>query len=171
MNIVLLGFMGTGKSVVGKLIARRLKMQYLDIDEEIEKEENMTISQVFSQFGEEYFRSKESEVVSKISEKESLVISAGGGVVLKPGNLENLAKKGILFCLDASPEVIFERTHHYTHRPLLQTSEPLKAIQELLKQREKNYAQIENHIDTSYLSPEEVAKRVIVIYKVQREKK
>ena len=171
MNIVLLGFMGTGKTVVGKIVARKLKMVYVDIDEEIEKESKLTISQIFSQFGEEHFRGLEKKAVLKISQRDNQVISAGGGIVLNSRNIETLRKNGLLFCLDARVDVIFKRTRGFTHRPLLEAPAPLKAISEILKKREKNYARIKNHIDTSDLTPEEVGKKVIVAFRNKQKMK
>ncbi len=140
-------------------------MEYVDIDTEIEKEAKSSISRIFSQFGEEHFRSKEKEMVAKISRKSNQVISAGGGVVLNFENIENLEKDGLLFCLEATPEVIFERTRRHKHRPLLETANPQEAIREILKKREKNYQRVENHIDTSHLTPEEVAEKIIVVFR------
>ncbi len=165
MNIVLLGFMGTGKTAVGKMVARKLKMKYVDIDGEIEKETKMTISHIFVEFGEEYFRELEKKMVLKISRQDKQVISAGGGVVLNPENIENLKSNGFLICLDASVEVIYRRTRRFAHRPLIKTADPQKSIGELLKKREKHYAVIKNHIDTSDLTKEEVAEQIITGFK------
>ncbi len=171
MNIVLLGFMGTGKTVIGKLLAAKLKMRYIDIDEEIEKEEKSTISRIFSRLGEEHFRSLEKKKVAEISQGDNQVISSGGGVVLNPENIKNLERDGVLFCLEAAPEVIFERTRRYTHRPLLETAGPQKAIEALLRKRSGYYQKIKNHIDTSDLNPEEVAQKVIRIYRENKKNK
>lgn len=170
MNIVLLGFMGTGKTVVGKLLAGKLEMRYIDIDEEIEKEEKSTIGRIFSRRGEEYFRSLEKKKVSEISQGDNQVISSGGGVVLDSDNIKNLERGGMLFCLDAGPDVIFERTRRHTHRPLLETADPQKAIEALLRKRSGYYQKIKNHIDTSALSPEEAAQKVIRIYRGNKQK-
>jgi len=145
-------------------------MVYIDIDEEIAKENKLTISQIFSQFGEEHFRELEKKAVLKISQRDNQVISAGGGVVLNSENIVNLRKNGLLFCLDARADVILKRTRRFTHRPLLETPDPLKAISEILKKREKNYARIKNHIDTSDLTPEVVGREVIDIYRTETPK-
>ena len=171
MNIVLLGFMGTGKTVVGKLLAKKLEMRYIDIDEEIERGEKLTISRIFSRLGEEHFRSLEKKKVAEIAQGDNQVISAGGGVVINPENIRNLERDGLLFCLDARPDVIFERTRRHTHRPLLKTDISQKTIEVLLRKRNGYYQKIKNHIDTSALSPEETAQRVICIYQRDKTKK
>ncbi len=167
MNIVLLGFMGTGKTVVGKLLAKKLGMRYIDIDTEIEKEEKLTISRIFSRLGEGHFRSLEKKKVSEISQGENQIISAGGGVVLNLENIRNLERDGVLFCLEARPDIIFERTCRHSHRPLLETADPQKAIEALLRKRKEYYQKVKNRIDTSDLTPEEVAEKVINIYEVE----
>lgn len=170
MNIVLLGFMGTGKTAVGRVLAGKLKMRYVDIDTEIEKRENKKISEIFEKSGEKRFRELEKKMVSEISGRDNQVISAGGGVVLNQENIANLEKNGFLICLDAEPSVIYERTHRYIHRPLLEKKDPKKEIKELLNRRAPFYAKIKNHIDTSNLDIFEVAEKIIGIYKKHEKK-
>ncbi len=160
-NIVLLGFMGTGKTAVGKRVAEKLEMEYLDIDDLIEKEAGMSISEVFSRFGEEYFRNLESKIAGQVSAYENKVIAAGGGIVLRKENLDNLRRSGILICLTARPEVILERTKKEHHRPLLEVDYPLETIKELLAYRAPFYAQADHSLDTSDLTVEQVVEKVI----------
>ncbi|MCM8765441.1 MAG: shikimate kinase [Candidatus Omnitrophica bacterium] len=164
-NIILVGFMGTGKTVVAQELARRLKREYVSLDELIEEREKRPITKIFAESGENYFRDVESQVVKEISDRENLVIDAGGGVVIREENVKNLKKNGVLICLKASPEVIFKRTKNYTHRPLLNVTQPLERIKELLKIREPYYACADYFIDTSEVSISEVVEKILEIVK------
>ena len=118
MNIVLTGFMGTGKSTVGKILAKKLKMGYVNTDEIIEEKEKKKISQIFEEDGEDYFRKKEREVIKDISKDNHQVIDLGGGAIIKEENLKDLRKNGLIICLTASLEEIMKRTEE-EERPLL----------------------------------------------------
>lgn len=159
MNIVLLGFMGTGKSSVGERLAKRLGMRYLDMDEVIEEEEGITVREIFERYGEPYFRDKESEICRRISTLDGYVISTGGGVVLREENMDCLRKNGLLISLTARPEVIYKRIHKDKTRPLLQGN-PIKRIRELLTFREPYYRKADLLVDTSSLSIQEVVERI-----------
>src|SRR3972149_7672422 len=111
-NIVLVGFMGTGKSVVGKKLAKVLKRELVDTDKLIEKKAGKPIPDIFSENGEPYFRELESKVIEDISKKEKCIIITGGGVVLREENITNLKKNGVIICLNASPKIIYERVKH-----------------------------------------------------------
>ncbi|MCD5391059.1 shikimate kinase [candidate division NPL-UPA2 bacterium] len=160
-NIVLLGFMGTGKTAVGKKLARKLKMEYLDVDDLIEEEAGIPISEIFSRFGEERFRNLESKMVEKVSQYDNKVMATGGGIVLRKENMDSLRRNGILVCLTATPEVILERTKGEHHRPLLEVDYPLATIKELLKFRAPYYAQADYSLDTSSLTIDQVVEEVI----------
>ncbi len=164
MNITLVGFMGTGKSIVGKHLAKRLKMGYIDLDEIIEKKENRPISQIFTQEGEEYFRRIENQVTEELSKLEGYVISTGGGVVLEEENVKFLRKKGVIVCLKAAPEIIWERTKNNQERPLLEGfSDKKKRIKELLKERTPFYNQADIIIDTSSCLVSQTVERIVKI--------
>ncbi len=160
-NIVLTGFMGTGKTEVGRLIAKSLGYTFVDADTEIELQEKMPITEIFKRFGEPYFRDIESQVIKKLSEMEKVVISTGGGAVLREENIKNLRKKGIIICLQATPETIYERTKQDTSRPLLQVENPLQRIKELLEIRQPYYEKADIMIDTDNKTPEEIAQEII----------
>lgn len=160
-NIVLTGFMGTGKTVVSKIISKKLGYKLIDIDSIIEKEQNMTITDIFKHFGETKFREIESDVIKRISDIENAVISTGGGAVLKEENLNNLKKRGIIFCLSATPETILKRTINNNTRPLLQVENPLEKIKELLNIRRPFYEKADFIIDTENRSPFEIADEII----------
>jgi len=153
--------MGTGKSVVGKELAKKLKMEFVEMDKEIEHQERMKIKDIFEKFGEKYFRDKETELVKKISDKEGIVISTGGGVVLRKENMEALRKKGIIVCLWASPENILKRIKETNERPLLNVADPLKKIKKMLAQRQKYYEKADISIHTDGYSPLQIVKEII----------
>ncbi|MCX7724573.1 MAG: shikimate kinase [Thermodesulfovibrio sp.] len=163
-NIVLIGFMGTGKSTVGKIISKKLNFTYTDIDELIERAMGMKISEIFEKFGEERFRDIETEMVKIVTKKDGQVISTGGGVVLREENILNLKNSGILFCLKANPEKIFERIKNCKNRPLLMVENPKDRIKELMDKRKPFYEKADFIIDTDDLSAEEVAEKIIKNY-------
>ena len=162
MNIVLVGFMGTGKSGIGKLLAKRLGMEYLDTDEIIEKRQRKSIYQIFEEKGEDYFRKVESEVVEEVAELNGYVIATGGGVVLKQVNVNLLRKRGVIICLRADPQIIWQRVKDNNQRPLLSGfSNRKEKIRKLLKERAPFYSKADLTIDTSYLSEEKVVDKIV----------
>ncbi len=148
-NVVLVGFMATGKSTVGPELASRLSFQVVDTDDLIEEKAGKPISDIFAQEGEEAFRDLESEVALEVSRRRGHVIITGGGIVLRERNMAALKEAGPVFCLSASPEEILKRTDGTNHRPLLQSEKPLKRIQDLLKTRQPFYARSDYTIDTT----------------------
>lgn len=160
-NVVLTGFMGTGKTSTGKLLAYRLGKSFVDIDKQIEKKMGMSIPDIFSQHGEAYFRAAEHEVVAKVAGYKNAVIATGGGVVLNARNMECLRQKGIVICLTATPDVILERTGRRPTRPLLQCANPRQIIVDLLAKRKPLYDQADFQIDSSALTPYGVTEEII----------
>ena len=152
--------MGTGKTRVAKMLAGRLGMKYVSTDDLIEKREKTTISEIFAKRGEGYFREVEKDVVSEASLAEGVVIDAGGGAIIKPENVLNLKKKGVLICLWAEPEVILERTKKCADRPLLSVGDPLGRIKKLLETRKPFYERADYHVHTSRMSAERVADEI-----------
>ncbi|MEW6008700.1 MAG: shikimate kinase [Candidatus Omnitrophota bacterium] len=160
-NIYLVGFMGTGKSVVAKVLAKRLNLKFIDMDTLIEKKEGLKIKDIFAERGETYFRQLEKETVKELSAKLDTVVACGGGVVLDKDNLNILKATGSIICLNARPEIILKRCENCTDRPLLNIENPKKRIEELLRFRAPFYAQAHFNIDTSDLSVEEVAEKIL----------
>jgi shikimate kinase len=160
-NIVLTGFMGTGKTAVGRELSRLLNMKLVDVDTEIEKCEQMTINEIFKQFGELRFREIETEMIRELSERKDVIISTGGGAVLRQENVDILRKQGIIICLMATPETILKRTSHSSHRPLLQVEDPFGKIKELLDFRRPFYEKADIMIDTDGKTPRQIAEEVI----------
>ncbi len=163
-NLVLTGFMGAGKSTVGRRLAEKLKLRYVDTDAEIERRAKMSIPEIFEKHGEAYFRELERRVVEEVSELEGCVIVTGGGVVLNRENILNLRKKGIIVYLHAEPEVVYERLRGDSSRPLLRVENPLKRIRELMRERAPRYAEHDCSVDTSGLSVEQVVEKVAEFY-------
>ncbi len=160
-NIVLTGFMGTGKTEVGKILSLKLGYALVDADTEIEKEQKMTITEIFKQYGELKFRDIEADVIRRLSMMENTIISTGGGVVMRQESMDNLRKNGVIVCLAASPETILRRTGNNNDRPLLQVENPLQKIKELLEFRKPYYEKADIMIDTENKSPIEVAEEII----------
>jgi shikimate kinase len=161
MKIVLTGFMGTGKSVVGRRLAERLGLPFIDLDDAIEAAAAMTITEIFASEGESGFRRREREIIAHMADRGTCVIATGGGAVLDPENIRNLKTGALLVCLAAEPTVILRRLGADTHRPLLQTSDRLARICDLLEQRAPAYAQADLSIDTSEAGIEEIVDRIV----------
>ena len=160
-NIILTGFMGTGKSSVGKEISIIRNMGFIDTDDEIQKQYG-PINDIFERHGEQYFRKCENEVVLNLAQFSGIVIATGGGLVLNPKNVEALQKSGIFFCLTAPPNEIFKRLtakEETKIRPLLNTPDPLTTITEMLKSRRNIYDTF-IQIDTVEKTPEDIAKEI-----------
>ncbi len=160
-NIILVGFMGTGKSVVGKKLAARLNRDFLELDDMIELREKRPIKDIFEKKGESCFRLVEKEVVKKAAHRKNIVISAGGGAIVDEENFKNLKNSGTIICLKASPEIILKRTIGLKTRPLLNVPDPKKKIEELLKKREPYYNKADFGIETDNLSIDEVVLKII----------
>lgn len=163
-NLILVGFMGTGKTAVGQAAARALGFAYVDCDELIEQKAGKAISRIFAEDGEPHFRDLETEVIRSLAARDRHVVATGGGCVLRDENWEALRRAGLVVCLAARPEVIFERTRHHTHRPLLQTPDPMARIHELLDRRVPFYARADHAVDTSDLTMEEVVARLLELW-------
>jgi shikimate kinase len=160
-NIVLTGFMGTGKTAVGRELSRLLNMELIDVDTEIEKSHRITINEIFKKFGEPRFREIETEMVQKLSEQRNVIISTGGGAVLKQENMDALRKQGVIVCLMATPETILKRTIRSSNRPLLHVEDPLGRIKELLHFRMPFYEKADIMIDTDGKTPLQIAEEII----------
>lgn len=163
--------MGTGKSSIGRIVADALEFEFVDTDAMIETQSNRTIADIFATNGEPVFRKLEEQVVEQLTSRQKLVISTGGGLVMNPDNLTSLKSHALVVCLWASAETIFERVRTQTHRPLLQTADPLAKIKELLDVRGPTYRQADVLIHTGLRSPREVALQVIHQFNLARKSK
>lgn len=162
-NIIIVGFMGTGKTTIATRLAARLKMEYLSTDDLIEKREKRTINEIFTKDGEDRFRDIESEIVREVSGMENVVIDAGGGVVLREENMANFKSNGIVICLTADEDIVMERTKKYKHRPLLNVEDPKQRIRTLLAKRAPYYAKADHCIDTGKLTVKQVVEEIVNI--------
>lgn len=160
-NIILTGFMGTGKSSVGRLVAERLGRTFIDIDQVIEEETGLSIPDIFRDLGEPYFRELERRAIREVIRKRGLVVATGGGAIVDPENLRLLKGAGLLICLTASPEAIYERVKGDRRRPLLAPGDKLMVIKRLMKEREEFYRKADVIIDTTSKGLEAVAEEVI----------
>jgi shikimate kinase len=160
-NLTLIGFMGTGKSSVGRFIAQALHFTFLDTDQVIEFRAHKTISEVFDQDGEPAFRVWEKRVVAELTSRTKTVISTGGGLPATQENLDSLKTHSLVVCLWASPETIYERVRDHDHRPLLSEADPQQKIRELLAVREPFYRQADVLVNTEQRNVREVAVQVI----------
>jgi len=157
-NIYFTGFMASGKTRVGKMLAKRLRLNYVDSDSFIVERTGKSISEIFEQDGEARFRELEKEAIKEISKKERMVVSLGGGAVARPENVHAIKNSGILICIKAEPEVLSERIGRNDKRPLMAGLEPkarLAKIKTMLAEREKFYANADFSIDSDELGPEE----------------
>ena len=161
MNIVLTGFMGTGKSFIGKAIARKLAWDYYDTDEMIEKQVGMSVADIFAKKGEPHFRDLETKTVKLLSVIDKVIIATGGGIVLRKENMDELMKKGVVVCLTATPQKILERTKTNKSRPLLNVKDPVARIQELLDSRKEYYSRSHLIVDTTDLTPDQSADKIL----------
>ena len=154
-NLVLIGFMGTGKTSLGKLLANRLGRGFVDLDKKIERDAGMTIPKIFELHGEKYFRELEKKAVREVSERKNLVIATGGGTVKDAENVRLLKNSGVMICLTTDPEEIFRRTERCGERPVLDGGgeKRLETIKKLLAEREIFYSQADYTIDTTDWSP------------------
>jgi shikimate kinase len=167
-NIALIGFMGTGKTSVGRLVAEVLHFEFLDTDELIEEYTGRSIPDIFSKDGEPAFRALEKKVVEELASKTKTVIATGGGLPTNPDNLAQLKSFALVVCLWASEEKIWERVRHQSHRPLLLDADPQKKIHDFLAVRGPFYRQADVLVNTGLRSPREVAQQIALQFKLAR---
>lgn len=163
MNIILIGMRGSGKTTVGKILARKLQKEFIEMDELIAKKVNMSIAKIVKQHGWDYFRDRETEIVKEIIEKDNVVISAGGGVVVRPENIALLKRHGKLFWLTVSVPALLKRIGDDKNRPSLTGKTSRKEDMEItLKEREKLYQNAADVVvDTENKTAKEVAKEIL----------
>jgi shikimate kinase len=169
-NIILTGFMGTGKSGVGKQLAARLKRRFVDTDELIEQGEGMSIAQIFAAKGEPYFREREKQIIAEVCQEHDTVIATGGGAIVNEENATRMKASGTVICLTATPEVILQRIRKDEARPLLQGGDPQTKIRTLLSARAEAYARAGVTIDTSCLDVDEVVQAVLKVLEETEER-
>ncbi len=163
-NLYLVGFMGTGKSTVGRQVARQIGFEFIDSDHEIERRQGQPVSQIFAEQGEAKFRALEREFIEHGHPAKKCVVSCGGGLVVPPGMLELLRSRGVVICMHAPIETILQRTMHTTHRPLLQVDDPAQRLRELYAQREEIYRRTGTMVLTDKRPQREITAHVLRVY-------
>ena len=159
-NIVLIGFMGTGKSSAGKALAKKTGRALVDIDQRVEEKEKRRIADIFEKDGEAAFRRLEKEAIREAVKGSGLVITTGGGAVLDPENLSALKAGGVVVALEATPETIFQRVKDSRHRPLLKSNDVLGEIRRLLESRRPYYRKADVVVSTDGKTALQVADEI-----------
>lgn len=167
-NIYLIGFMGVGKSAVGRSLARALNMQFIDSDWTIEQEAGKPIAKIFADEGEESFRRKERAFIETGHPDTGCVVSCGGGLPIQPGMSDLLKEKGLVVCLFASPQTIVSRTVGNPKRPLLNVENPEERIRDLMAEREPIYMQAAIGVSTEGRNIADVVRNICRIYRRRR---
>ncbi len=165
-NIVLIGFMGTGKSSVGFKLSNRLKKEFIDMDREIENVSGMSVTEIFRRYGELRFRSEESLMAKKLGKRDNLVIATGGGLVLLEENIAALRENGIIILLEAKPEDIYARVNRKKGtRPLLKGASKVEDIEKLLQERQDYYACADFRVNTSDKDVDTIVEEILRMIK------
>ena len=161
-NIFLTGFMGSGKTSVGILLADLLKVDFFDTDGLIIRDQKMSVNEIFKRYGEEFFRNRETEALRILGNKPpgTCVVSTGGGAVLREENIAAMRKNGLVVYLDVSAEEAYRRIKYKKNRPLLRVADPCKVIRELLQERRPFYRQADLEVDSSGKTVEEIAQEI-----------
>ena len=162
-NIVLTGFMGTGKTEVGRRVAARLGRPFVDMDARIEEREGRTIPQIFAQSGEPYFRRLEAALVKELAAQRGLVIATGGGALIPEENRRLMVASSLVICLWADEETLLHRLRHDTQRPLLARPDWQRYLRDLLAARRPAYESLPYHIDTTGKTVDEVVEAVLAL--------
>ena len=166
-RVILVGFMGAGKSAVGRRLARRLKYRFVDLDTRIEKRAGKKIAELFREQGEPAFRALEQEEAAAVTEMENVVVAAGGGACAAPATRALLQKRALTVWLQCDLETILARVRLDGSRPLAGNREIMRA---LLAEREPSYRQADVTVDTSRRKPREVVDRIVELIEGQQEK-
>lgn len=161
LNIILVGFMGTGKTTIGRALADQLKCDFVDMDIELEARAGKPIPRIFAEDGERVFRRMERDLAVELSRRSNLVIAAGGGIVLDPDNIRDFSATGHVICLKVAPAEILRRVSGFSHRPLLEQGDKAGRIRKLLVARQPFYDAIPAQVDTTGKTVAEVVARVL----------
>lgn len=148
-NIMLIGFMGVGKTTISRDLSERMNISEVDMDKYIVERENKNISDIFEEYGEEYFRNIETDCLREIQNQTGRIVSCGGGAVLKDENVEIMKKDGVIVLLTATPETIYERVKNNTGRPILNGNMNVEFISELMEKRKERYFRVADVVITT----------------------
>jgi shikimate kinase len=169
VNLYLVGFMGTGKTTVGRAVAQRLGFGFVDSDQEVERLTGRTIAEIFASEGEAAFRARERDFVSGGHPPERTVVACGGGLVVQPGMAERLHERGVVICLQASLETILERTGRQSDRPLLNVPDREARVRALLAEREPIYRTVGSVVLTDARPRREIVAHVVRVWRREAE--
>ncbi len=169
-NIILTGFMGTGKSTVGRLVAAELRRDFVDMDTLIERREGRTINRIFAEDGEPYFRDLEANLCRELAGQTNLVVSTGGGALIPALNLQVMEQTGLVVCLNCTPDILWQRIGQSKDRPMLAERDDgrFARLSALLEQRGPAYGRITHQLDVTHLAPEEAAERICELLVVEQ---
>ncbi len=162
-NIILCGFMGCGKSTVGRKLSNRANMEFVDMDRYIEDKAGMTVKEIFKKYGEQKFRDMEREACRELAERSNLVIAAGGGTLTFPENVETLRRTGRIVLIDVKYELLCERLKHDKNRPLLQVENRNEKIRALLNERMPLYSRAASVVVNGNFGSDDVAANILAI--------
>lgn len=161
-NIFLIGFMGSGKSTIGRFLQKELNMELVEMDARIVEEQGMSINDIFAEKGEDYFRDLESRLVLDLNNEGNTIVSCGGGVVIRPENVENMKKNGKIVFLSATPDTIYERVKNSTERPILNGHMNVEYIAGLMEKRRALYENAADiRIETDGKTRDEICKEIM----------
>lgn len=161
MNLYIAGFMGTGKTTIGKRLADELECNWIDLDQYIANKVNQSISDLFSQYGEDYFRNLEEACLEEVAQTSRTIVTTGGGTVMRERNRQLIRNRGFWVTLTASIDCIWKRIQNDSGRPLLQREDPLAFLEQLLSERSLIYKQCDFEVDTTNKSIDEIVKEII----------
>ncbi|MCC3865766.1 shikimate kinase [Terrisporobacter petrolearius] len=162
-NIFFIGFMGVGKTTVSSYLSKILYRKYIEIDQYIEKEQKMTIPEIFEKYGEIYFRNLETETLRMLNRMDNTIISCGGGIVLREENIDLMKKQGKIILLTATPETVYDRVRFSNERPILNNNMNVEFISSLMNKRESKYLNSADLIiDTDNKSIEKICEEIIL---------
>ncbi len=161
-NLYLIGFMGSGKSTIAKVLASLTRADCIEMDQAIEKSRNMTISSIFEKYGEESFRDSETQLIKDLSQKENQIVSCGGGAVLRPENVAMMKNSGRIILLTASPQTIWKRVRYSTKRPILNGHMEPDYISRLMEKRQPAYQSAADlTVNTDGKKPKAIAEEIL----------
>lgn len=167
-NIFLIGPMGAGKTTVGRLLAQKLNLTFIDSDHEIESHTGVDIPLIFEKEGEEGFRKREADIIDQLTQQKNIVLATGGGAVIKEENRKHLINRGLVIYLQADIKHLLRRTRKDRNRPLLQGPNPDKKLREIMQQREPLYQQTADYvIDTGKHSVQAIINQILDFQKKQ----
>lgn len=167
-NIYLAGFMGTGKSTVGRELARLMGRKFVDTDQAVEQRMGLTVSEIFAQHGEQFFRQKEKELALELSSQMNRIVATGGGTLLDQDVRRAFAATGLIICLFTQREQLVQRLERTDKRPVLRGDTVARKVDELLARRKEIYDTISIRVDTTHLTPTEAARKIHDLLKIRQ---